>query len=885
MAGTTKEYIESLNSFTNALEELVKTLVDKEKKSGSDGSDVLQDFFTSSAGHFEMIEAISEDVKSIREDVKKTNAKSDDILKAIKESKDKKDKGVFESISKEDSKKSIFSGVKTIILIAGAILAIGMAFKLIGSIDILTVLALSFALPLIADAFSKVAENSDKLDFNTMINISSLLVLMSISIMLSSHILSKVSPISAESIMSAIAIGFVFTILAFGVSIITETLKDISLSEIILVGSIIVILSTAIVISSYILQYTAKVPFLNVIISSLAIGIATVIMSLAVYAITKLLDEKSAIQGSLLLIIISTAIMTSSHILALGNYSNQPPINWTIGAGLSIFLIIPAILILGIPVLAPIVLLGSLMMVLVSTAIMTSSHILSEGNYTKFPDLKWNIGVTSAILLFGGTLVTMGFMALMLPVMLLGVVLMREIAYTIVDISNILSEGNFSNSGDLTSWAASTVLLFTVFTPMMILLGTLSAVSGVITFFGGDNPMEKGRELLKQIAWTMVDISNILSTGKFKGGPSSEWAHGVGYSLVMFMKALNMAQPDTLNWWTGGGSTIQDKVNNLKQAIYAMVGIAEYLGEITGAGIFDSKKAPSKEWAEGVGTAITMFMKSLNSANDKSLIDGMTDLFGGDSMGDKMDVLYRVIDFMTEIANKLNSNNVSFSGAPSEKWSSSIESVYKSFANISGHLSGAGGFFSGGPSDIIGYMKLIAQGYVDTSDILGKVKGGIDDPFMTASKGIDALANAFNNMSNAIKNIGSSTKNLSYEAIDLIKSVSLSIMALSTVDANNLENVLGKLKPEDVAKMYALSSDSADKSAKNVNKGGSSWFGSGEKNISKNSSNLEAQKQTTELINIKKELIKMNMFVSKLVNNTDEMLDFKISGGGASITH
>ena len=69
-----------------------------------------------------------------------------------------------------DSIKDIKSGVGTIMMIAGGVLAIGAAFSIIGKVDFGTVLSLSIALPLIAIAFEKIAQLKD-LTPSSMVNI------------------------------------------------------------------------------------------------------------------------------------------------------------------------------------------------------------------------------------------------------------------------------------------------------------------------------------------------------------------------------------------------------------------------------------------------------------------------------------------------------------------------------------------------------------------------------------------------------------------------------------------------------------------------------------------------------------------------------------------
>lgn len=878
MSATSKQYIESLNSFTFALDQLVKTLVSKESESGSNGDDVMQEFFTSSASHFKVIETIAEDVKSINDNVKMNNSKSDEILKTVKAIKEKKQKGIFDKIEKEDNKQSILEGAKTIVLIAGSIMAIGLAFQVIGKVDFATVIALSVALPLIAFAFAQIADMGD-LDYNTVISIGSVLVVMSTSIMLSSHILSMSAKINPELLFTAVAIGFVFTVVAFGASMLLEVLEDSSFTDVLLLGVVMVAISAAIMLSSWILQYTVPIPMWDIITASIAIGIASIVMAITISIIDTVLDFKSAIIGSGMLLVISSAIMLSSWILSVGNYDNYPPIDWALGVGLSVLMLAPAILLLGIPALVPFIIIGSLMLLLVSTSIMTASHILNEGNFDIYPDLDWGLGV-------GLTMLT--------------------------------------------------------FAPMMLLLGGIGIFWPIV---------QLGADLMKLVAQTIVDISHTLADGNYTDGPSTEWAYGVGYSLTAFMNALSMVQPETMFWWGGGTLTIEDKVNNLKYAVLAMVEIAKYLGEVTGNGVFDPSKAPPKEWAEGVGISITKFMEALNMANDKSMWDSMADFFGGgDSLSDKIQVLYRVIDVMIDIADYLNkkkavftggpskawaegvggsivtfaealsklaagnilaaltgqssqellmsvaysmvnigsiftSNKNAFKSGPSKDWGESMESVYTSFRNIGSVLNGMGGMFSGGPEDTIAIMKVIARGYVETSKILDKIGNSENNPFLRASKGINSLANAFRNMAGAVQSIGEATNNITDNSLDLIKNISLSVMALSAVDAGNLENVLGKIKPEDIAKLYALSNDSGSRSTKKESGGGfSSWFG-GDKTVSKSTNNVEVKKQTQELVSIKQELMKMNNTISKIALNTDDMLDLKSTNTDTKISH
>jgi len=78
-------------------------------------------------------------------------------------------------------------GIGTILLIAGAVLAIGMAFKLVGKVDFLSVISLSLAMTLVSIAFEKIGKLKLTME-QTAITAGSL-VIMSIAIAISSLVL------------------------------------------------------------------------------------------------------------------------------------------------------------------------------------------------------------------------------------------------------------------------------------------------------------------------------------------------------------------------------------------------------------------------------------------------------------------------------------------------------------------------------------------------------------------------------------------------------------------------------------------------------------------------------------------------------------------------
>ena len=155
-----KKLIDCFTNLSKAIEELSKILNETKNSKTSSGSSIKESL--KSLDISEQLKSIDDGVKKIKNDNKEIVKNQKSILLAIsKQERGQKKPTEYEylsSILDKDKKKQINlkDGVKMIMLMAGGILAIGLAFKVIGNVNLKSVLAISLALPLIAFAFEKV---------------------------------------------------------------------------------------------------------------------------------------------------------------------------------------------------------------------------------------------------------------------------------------------------------------------------------------------------------------------------------------------------------------------------------------------------------------------------------------------------------------------------------------------------------------------------------------------------------------------------------------------------------------------------------------------------------------------------------------------------------
>src|SRR5574343_98491 len=524
-----KKLLDSLNNLSMALDQIADALKDKGAQGQSATGDALR------SGNFvKQIEAIDAGVKQLQEDNKKI-LKNQETIIALSKQKTSKVESIEQSGERGKSEK-IKDGVKTVLMIATGVLAIGLAFKLVGSVDFVSVLALSISLPLIAIAFQKIAEMKD-LTPKQMINLVGVTVGMSTALMLSSWILQAVRPVGLFQLFTAVAIGAAFAILSVNLDKLVKGVEKTETKHLWKLPLVLVAAATAIAASSWILS-TIKPIGLFQFFTAMFIAATFVVISYGLSKILKSLGKASIgkiILLPLVLVAISTAIMASSYILA----KTQPLsgglllniLAQSVVMGVLAFTMGGAMKFLGTMNIGQ-MLKGSLALLLVSTSLMLASWILSVGKYEVYPSLAWTIGVSAAMLPFAIGLVALGGIAMTgigFAAMALGGLAILMVAASVVATSHILNEGNYDTFPTV-NWSLGVALSMTTFTAGMVALGAL-----ILGTFGiGAWILSAGADAMNTIAQTIVDVSHILAGGNYKAGPTKDWSAGISLAIGAF---------------------------------------------------------------------------------------------------------------------------------------------------------------------------------------------------------------------------------------------------------------------------------------------------------------------------------------------------------------
>jgi hypothetical protein len=242
-------------------------------------------------------------------------------------------------------------------------------------------------------------------------------------------------------------------------------------------------------------------------------------------------------------------------------------------------------------------LIGSLGVVVIAVAIMLSSHILGVGNYKKYPDWKWALGVGLSLIAFTPAIVLLGAIAMSgvgALAILAGAGMILVVAAAIMATSHILAMGKYDKYPPIL-WTLGTIAVLVPFSMIMGVLGAIS-VTGI-----GAVALLLGAGAVLLVAATIVETAGILSKGKYGNFPNLGWSLGVGLSMTGFGTAMLVMGTLILGSFGLGYLALEAGAEAVELIAETIVSAAYILNKGNFSG------GPTKEWAEGIAIALGAF--------------------------------------------------------------------------------------------------------------------------------------------------------------------------------------------------------------------------------------------------------------------------------------
>lgn len=599
---TDLQYVSALQDFNKSVEILVKAIEQKIKSEGSDMKSAVE----ATAEQFKSLQETAERIEVIVETTTETKKDTEKILNIVEALKKERKKGLFDKLSPKDKTKSMAEGIKTISLMAGAILAIGGAFKLIGDVDFASVTALSIALPLLAMSFDKVNESGMTPADATIVALN--MVIMSAGIVGSGYLLNMMPNIGLPTLISSLGVAVTMGVAMYGLAMVSDILNTKEITQMLLIAAVMPVVAGGILASAYLLQDVPAIDVVGVLEAAVATAGATVLMGLAAGVVGKVANPMQVILGTISLIAAAGGLAASSQLISLGDYTNYPSIDWASGFALSMLAALPAVVGLGLIAATGIgaiaILAGIASMIAVAGGLAATSYIIAGGKYVGGPTKEWSEGVGIAIMAFANALDALE--------------------------------------------------------------------PGVIDMIAGDS-LEERILMITKLGAALKTTSFLIAGGKYTGGPSKEWSEGVGIAIMAFANAMDALEPGLIEMLSG--ESLASRINLMVTLAGKLPLIAAEINKNPGQ--YDVKNAPSKQWSEGVGTALMAFANAMGA-----LEPGLLATLTGDSLTQRIAMMLPLAAQLPRIAAMFNATKAVYNTAtvPSKDWADGVGGSLVGFA-------------------------------------------------------------------------------------------------------------------------------------------------------------------------------------------------------------
>ena len=619
----------ALNNLSVALEEISNALKDK-GGAKSDTTAALQ------SGNFsKTIEEIHVGIKSIKKDTQEILKQQKTILELSKTKTADNKTDTFESDPKKDS--SIKKGVTTILLIAVGVLAIGMAFKLVGNVNFLSVIGLGIAIYAVAVAFEKIAKLN--LNFRTAAMAAAYMPLMALGIYAASKILSRVSPMSIGQIITSIGIAGAFYFIAPVITSMMDAMmnsKEVTMpggekiktskfdmdrlkATITSLPILMVAMALGITLSSYILS-GIKPMGLGQIITAIAIAGMFSIAAMGVKGLIHVLTEENETKGPdgvktkkmdmgklmnvalflpIVMMAIALGITLSSYILAgIKPIGLSQAITAILIAGMfavvswGVSKMLTALKDLDPDTMMEAVVMIPLILPAIALAITASSWVLGLVKPISFSQFLTGLAISILFIAFSATLLILAKADIFGKIKMRDVI-MIPLIFVALSTAIMLSSHILSVSADITFGRSMEILAFSVI--MCIAVIVIAATAWVVTKIGSlDMYVEAGLSIVT-LATTIMLSSLIIDKGSYDKYPNWKWALFTGLSIVIF-GAISWALME-----------IGSLTTYIEGSISILVLAATIMATSLILSVGNYKKYPSFKWTLGVGLALAAF--------------------------------------------------------------------------------------------------------------------------------------------------------------------------------------------------------------------------------------------------------------------------------------
>ena len=781
MSKIDEKYIKSLETFTLSLEQIVETLKEQQK---TNKADAVNEFFKAPMDN--LVDVVKDLKKVTTEGFAKINNDNKEILKKIESIKQQKDSGSFDKIEDPKNKNKIVDGIKVVILIAAGVLALGMAFKIIGKVDFLSVMALSGAILIMSVAFSKISEIKN-LTYANVFLISSILPIMSVGLLLSGFILKSFPIIGLKQGISMILIGATVGVASW---FLLKSLKNVDIrrdwATILALPIMLPLISTGLLLSGFILKSFPIIGLMqgiSMILVGATVGIASWFLLRSLKNISIRRDWATILALPIMLPLISAGLLASGFILksfpiiGLMQGLSMILVSATIGiATLLLFKSIKGIdlnkhyaTILALPIILPLIALG----------LVLSSYILQKFTSIKEPLalLKGSVVIGLSILFFTPTILLLGKMDL--KQIGKGVIAIPLIAASIVATSWIFQFLPPKMVYPDWKWSLSVALSVGIFALIVVGVGVLA------TKFKKE--FEAGLIGIVGIAAVIAVADYLISKGDYTKNPDWKWSLFTGLSIAVFGIIA-----------FGVGFLANKDPEGFALGLIGIVGIA--------AAIFasdyliskgDYTKHPSADWALGTGLSIGAF--GLMSFGLGLVIVGTAGI-GALGLAAGLIAVIAVAGTMLAV-DKILSNG-DFTKYPNVNWAAGVGASLAVFSlasvlSIPGAVLGKiTEFFTGEnplikiANNMIAIDKIFSQGdftKYPTKDWSDNVTQAIN-----AFSNIDVKANSIRNLADSFRDLSDSLKNIN--SFDNLSKISSGLVLLSVIDDAKLQIVLDKIK-------------------------------------------------------------------------------------------